>query len=138
MIYRNPTPTTDCIIEYEGGIVIITRKNEPHGYALPGGYYEIGITAEENAVKEAKEETGLDIVITSLHGVYTDPKRDPRQHNISICYIASGSGTLKADSDAMNAAVYSFDKVRQMIETETFAFDHDKILADYLARVDAR
>ena len=76
--------------------------------------------------QETKEETGLDITINKLVGVYSDPKRDPRGHTVSVVFhVTPIGGTLKADSDAANA-----------IKTKDFkkmilAFDHNKILNDY-------
>ena len=100
--YRNPIPTTDIIIEYQNGkkqgIILITRKNPPFGYAIPGGFAEHGLSYEENARKEAKEETYLDIIIENpgRPWVYSDPGRDPREHITSNTYIAKGFGKLEA------------------------------------------
>jgi len=127
---RNPYPTTDIIIEYQGGIVLIERKNYPYGWAIPGGFHEVGLTAEDNAEKEAKEETGLDIDIKYLLGVYSDPKRDPRAHTISTVYVAWGSGKLNAGDDAKNARIFK----EHQIPWGQIAFDHDRILSDYFGR----
>ena len=81
---RNPTPTVDIIIYAPGrGIVLVERKNPPLGWALPGGFVEYGESCEAAAVREAKEETGLDVVLTGLVGVYSDPARDPRGHTMA-------------------------------------------------------
>ena len=101
--YRNPFPTVDIIIEIEGGIVLIKRRNPPPGWAIPGGYVDYGETVEEAAVREAKEETGLDVRLTHLLGVYSDPGRDPRHHSISTVYVAVATGTPVADDDAADA-----------------------------------
>ncbi len=125
--YRNPTPTVDIIIEVTGGIVMIERGGTPGGWALPGGFHDEGETAEEAAVREAKEETGLDIQLKELLYVYSDPRRDPRKHTISVVYIASADGTPLAGDDAKGAAV-----VDPANPPMPVAFDHTSILADYL------
>ena len=137
--YVNPIPTTDIIIEYEQdgkeGIVLITRRNPPYGLALPGGFHELGISSGENARKEAKEETGLDILIedeTKPFAVYSRPDRDPRDHMISITYVARGSGELRAGDDAAGARLYSFNELCSLLGKSNFAFDHEYIIRDYL------
>lgn len=148
--YKNPIPTTDIIIEYmdeksgekssensdgkKEGIVLITRKNPPHGLAIPGGFAELGLSLEENAIKEAKEETGLNITIENPNRpfVYSSPKRDPRGHMISNTYIAKGHGILKAGDDAKDARVYSVSELIALLGKEELVFDHEKILRDYL------
>ena len=135
-IPRNPYPATDTIIEYEyegkKGIVLIERKNEPYGYAIPGGYHDYGLTGQENAIKESKEETNLDVKIIKLFGEYSDPNRDLRKHIISNVYVGIGSGIMKAGSDAKSVGLYTPEEVRGMIRRELFAFDHANILTDYL------
>lgn len=132
--HRNPIPTTDIIIEYEKGVVLIDRKNPPFGLAIPGGFAENGITLEDNAVKEAKEETNLDVVIQNKNHptVYSNPDRDPRGHMISNVYVAKGYGKLIAGDDAKAAYVYNKDQLRQLIKNNALVFDHAKILTDYL------
>jgi len=132
--YRNPIPTTDIIIEYQEGIVLIERKNPPYGLAIPGGFSEVGLSLPDNARKEAKEETNLEIMIENEDTpmVFSDPDRDPRYHMISITYIAKGYGKLKAGDDAKKARVYSLDQVKEMIDNDALAFDHAKILMQYL------
>ena len=123
---RNPFPTVDIIIEVEGGIVLIERKNPPHGWAIPGGFVDYGETVETAAVREAKEETGLDVRLTGLLGVYSDPSRDPRHHTISTVFVASATGRPVADDDAADAGVFTEDTL-----PDDIAFDHREILADY-------
>jgi len=123
---RNPFPTVDIIIEVESGIVLIERKNPPHGWAIPGGFVDYGETVEAAAVREAKEETGLDVELTALLGVYSDPLRDPRHHTISTVFVASATGQPVADDDAADAGVFTADTL-----PEDIAFDHREILADY-------
>jgi ADP-ribose pyrophosphatase YjhB (NUDIX family) len=136
--YRNPIPTTDIIIQYNDGkkqgIVLITRKNPPYGLALPGGFAEYGISLEDNAKKEAIEETGLDIDILYPNEptVYSSPDRDPRGHMISHTYIAEGKGKLRAGDDAKTAVLYSIQELEDMLDKDKFAFDHEDIIKDYL------
>lgn len=123
--YKNPVPTVDIIIIYGDGIVLIERKNPPHGWALPGGFVDYGEDLETAAVREAREETGLTITLTSQFHTYSDPKRDPRLHTITTVYTARGTGTLRAGDDAVKAQVYTRDNLPDL------AFDHSKILQDY-------
>jgi len=124
--FRNPLPTVDIIIEVEGGIVLIERKNPPHGWAIPGGFIDYGETVETAAVREAKEETGLDVTLTRLLGVYSDPARDPRHHTISTVFVAEARGRPVADDDAAEAGVFT----RRTLP-ENIVFDHSEILEDY-------
>jgi len=123
---KTPLLTVDIIIKYQDGIVLIRRKNEPYKghYALPGGFVDVGETVETAAIREAKEETGLDITITKLVGVYSDRERDPRGHAVSLCYLATGHGKLCAGSDAEDAKVF---RTSELPET---AFDHDQMIDD--------
>ena len=84
-LYRNPIPTADIIIRVGSGIVLIKRKNPPHGWAIPGGFIDYGETAESAALREALEETSLNVRGLKLFGVYSDPERDPRHHTIAAC-----------------------------------------------------
>jgi ADP-ribose pyrophosphatase YjhB (NUDIX family) len=136
---RCPYIATDIIIEYndgkKDGIVLITRKNPPYGIALPGGMAEIGLTLEENAVKEAKEETGLEVILKNPEQplcVHSHPQRDPRAHVISATYIARGMGILKAGDDAKSADIYSLQEIRRMIAENKLVFDHGKTLMNYI------
>jgi ADP-ribose pyrophosphatase YjhB (NUDIX family) len=124
--HRNPLPTVDIIIEVEGGIVLIERKNPPYGWAIPGGFVDYGEPVEAAAMREAKEETGLVVQLTGLLGVYSDPDRDSRHHTISTVFIASASGQPVADDDAADAGVFTENSL-----PEDIAFDHREILADY-------
>ena len=127
--YRNPFPTVDIIIEIEGGIVLIQRKKPPYGWAIPGGFVDYGETLEAAAVREAGEETSLDVELVSQLGAYSEPDRDPRQHNISFVYVARAEGTPRAADDASDARIFKMDML-----PENLAFDHDKILRDYYER----
>ncbi|MBI5398575.1 NUDIX hydrolase [Candidatus Woesearchaeota archaeon] len=137
--YHSPIPTTDIIIEYaqngREGIVLIQRRNPPLGLAIPGGFAEYGLTLEENARKEAREETGLEVVIEDPERpfcVHSDPARDPRGHMISSIYIAIGSGVLKAGDDAKETRLYSIDELKGLLGTGILVFDDDRIIEKYL------
>lgn len=125
---RNPVPTVDIIIKLEGGgIVLVRRKNPPYGWALPGGFVEYGESLEEAAIREAKEETSLDIELIRQFHTYSDPKRDPRMHTISTVFLARAEGEPKARSDAEEVGVFSRENLPKEL-----AFDHARILEDYL------
>jgi ADP-ribose pyrophosphatase YjhB (NUDIX family) len=126
-VYQNPIPTVDIIIEIESkGIVLIKRKNPPHGWAIPGGFVDYGESLEEAAVREAKEETNLDVKLVRQFHTYSDPKRDPRHHSISTVYIAKGKGDPKAKDDALEIKIFDESTLPDKI-----AFDHRLILKDY-------
>ncbi|HXX35944.1 MAG TPA: NUDIX hydrolase [Thermodesulfobacteriota bacterium] len=129
-VYHNPIPTVDIIIEIESkGIVLVKRKNPPQGWAIPGGFVDYGESLEEAAVREAKEETNLDVkLIRQLH-TYSDPKRDPRHHSISTVYIAKAEGIPQAEDDAAEIGIFSESNLPDQI-----AFDHRSILKDYFKR----
>jgi ADP-ribose pyrophosphatase YjhB (NUDIX family) len=124
--YRNPFPTVDIIIEMDGGVVLVRRKNPPYGWAIPGGFVDYGESLETAAVREAKEETSLDVRLLLQMGAYSDPKRDPRFHAISVVFVAKAEGTPKAADDAVEIGVF-----RRETLPEDLAFDHEKILQDY-------
>ncbi len=137
--WRNPTPTVDVIIQTDPGIVLIRRRNPPHGLALPGGFIDEGESAEEAAVREAREETGLEVELLELLSVYSDPARDPRKHTLSVTYTARAPGSPAASDDAeavltvpvaeLEVALAAGDRVRG----EALAFDHAQILRDFVA-----
>ncbi len=124
--YRNPFPTVDIIIEIDDGIVMIERKNEPFGWALPGGFVDYGESLEQAAVREAKEETSLTVTNLRLVGCYSDPARDRRQHTISTVYAATGAGLPRAADDAVSLAIFPLSAL-----PERLCFDHAKIITDY-------
>ena len=127
--FRNPFPTVDTIIELEDDrIVLIYRKNPPHGWAIPGGFVDYGETLEEAAVREAKEETSLDIELVGLLGCYSDPNRDPRFHTITTVFVAKAKGEPKGQDDAKIAKAFKIEE----IPWDELVFDHAKILKDYL------
>ena len=130
-IYKNPLPTVDVIIYTENkDVLLIKRKNPPFGYALPGGFVDVGETLEDAAIREIKEETGLNIEIESVFGVYSSPDRDPRNHTITTVFIArlpKGQSPIAGD-DAKDLGFFSLDNLPEM------AFDHEIILKDFYAR----
>jgi ADP-ribose pyrophosphatase YjhB (NUDIX family) len=124
----NPVPTVDIIIEYQDqGLVLIDRSQPPWGWALPGGFVEYGETLEAAAQREAEEETGLKVTLLGQFHSYSDPQRDPRQHTITTVFVAQGQGTPRAADDARALAIFSPSEL-----PATLAFDHARILADYL------
>lgn len=126
MNIRTPLLTVDIIIECNDGIVLIERKNPPHGWALPGGFVDYGESLEQAAIREAMEETSLDVMLIEQMHTYSDPKRDPRHHTVSAVFIATAEGHPKGADDAKKAAVFSSEKLPGPI-----VFDHTEILADY-------
>lgn len=127
--YKNPALTVDTIIVEDNRVVLIKRLNNPYKdyWAIPGGFVEYGEKIEHAAIREAKEETGLDITLTKLVGVYSDPNRDPRGHTVTVAYLAKiVGGTLKSDSDAKDAKFIEADELKNL----RLAFDHKTILED--------
>ncbi len=122
---EKPRLAVDIIIQYKEGIVIIERKYNPKGFAIPGGFVEYGETVEQAAIREAKEETNLDIKLVRQFHTYSDPKRDKRGHTISIVFIATTSGDLKAGDDAKQAHVFPLNNIPDL------CFDHNKIIEDF-------
>uniref|UniRef100_A0A7C4TCG7 NUDIX hydrolase n=1 Tax=candidate division WOR-3 bacterium TaxID=2052148 RepID=A0A7C4TCG7_UNCW3 len=129
MKHKSPIPTVDIIIEIDNGIVLIKRKNPPYGWAIPGGFIEYGESAESAAIREAKEETNLEIFDLRQFRVYSEPDRDPRFHTISIVFIARAKGKPRAKDDAIDIGIFTKNNL-----PEEIAFDHRKILRDYFYR----
>jgi 8-oxo-dGTP diphosphatase len=123
---RSPALTVDVIIEAANGITLIRRRHDPQGWAIPGGFVDEGETVEEAAIREAKEETSLDVELVEQFGVYSDPRRDPRRHTISVVFIARAEGTPVAGDDATDAVV-----VPALRPPSPLCFDHARILSDY-------
>lgn len=135
-VYSNPVPTVDIVIASPGrGVVLVKRRNEPFGWALPGGFVDYGESVEQAAVREAREETGLDVRLQELLGVWSAPERDARLHTISTVFVACAD-----DPDAVrggdDAALARFFPLEQL--PGPLAFDHDLILADFSRRFAAR
>lgn len=129
--FKNPKPTVDILIELAGRpgeLVFVERANEPKGYALPGGFVDEGEWVADAAVREAKEETGLDVELVELFHVYSDPARDARQHTVSTVFIGRATGTPVGGDDAASCIVCAPDALPQPL-----VFDHPRIVADYVA-----
>lgn len=126
MPHEGPRPTVDVIIEVDGGIVLVRRRNPPHGWAIPGGFVDVGESAENAARREMQEETSLAVELTELLGVYSDPRRDPRGPTISTVYVGHAVGTPRADDDAAEIGVFDEGRLPAPL-----VFDHAHILADY-------
>jgi 8-oxo-dGTP diphosphatase len=126
MNIKTPLLTVDIIIRYKGGIVLIERKNPPPGWALPGGFVDVGESIEKAAIREAKEETSLDISLIEQFHAYSKPDRDPRFHTVSVVFIGNGEGVLKGMDDARKAEIFTESTL-----PEAIAFDHRVIITDY-------
>jgi 8-oxo-dGTP diphosphatase len=128
--YRNPAPTVDIIIELIDRpgrpIVLIDRKNEPFGWAIPGGFVDYGESIETGAIREAEEEVSLKVELIEQFYVYSDPQRDPRQHTLAIAFIAIAKGEPKAADDAKSLGIF-----HQWELPQNLCFDHDRIMSDY-------
>jgi 8-oxo-dGTP diphosphatase len=119
----------DVIIECDEGVLLIKRKNPPEGWALPGGFVDYGESLEAAALREAKEETGLDVKLIRQFHSYSDPSRDPRHHTITTVFVAAAGGKAVAGDDALEAIFFNRDNLPEQI-----AFDHRDILNDYFIR----
>lgn len=116
----------DLIIESNDGIILIKRKNPPAGWALPGGFVDYGESLEAAAIREAKEETSLEVDIVKQFHTYSDPERDPRHHTITTVFIARAKGKPSAGDDAKAAGIFRREDLPEQI-----AFDHREIINDY-------
>jgi len=126
---QTPLVTVDTVIELadrtDRPVVLVRRRKPPHGWALPGGFVDVGESTENAAVREAAEETGLHVGLEILLGCYSDPRRDPRGHMVSIVYVAAAEGEPRGGDDVGEARAFAPDSPPEL------AFDHDRILADY-------
>jgi 8-oxo-dGTP diphosphatase len=130
---KTPYLAVDGVVRlWEGerfkGIVLVERRYEPLGYALPGGFVEVGETVEKAVLREVKEETGLDAQIVKLLGVYSEPNRDPRFHVVSVVFVLDAYGEPKGGDDAKKALVFPIED----LPFDKIVFDHAKILKDFL------
>jgi len=127
-LHFNCALTTDCIVfSKSGAAVLIRRKNPPFQgqYALPGGFVDENETVETACVREAKEETNLELKNLRLVGVYSSPDRDPRGRTVSAAFLAEADlSHLQAGDDAAEAELVC------NWEDEELAFDHAQILSD--------
>ncbi len=127
-----PQLTADVIIEMplleNNPIILIERKFEPYGWAIPGGFVDVGETIASAARREALEETTLEVELDILLGIYSNPKRDSRMHTVSAVYIAEATGSPKAADDAANVKAFAINELPEIL-----AFDHGLILKDYLS-----
>ncbi len=128
--HQTPSLTADIFIyDDDFKFILIKRKNEPYKdyWALPGGFIEYGESVEEGAIREAKEETSIDVELEYLVGVYSKPDRDPRGHTVTVAYTAKGNlDAKKADSDASDINIFSINELDKL----NIAFDHEKIIKD--------
>ena len=127
---EGPYVTVDVIIEMMDGIILIERSNPPYGWALPGGFVDVGESLEAAVVREAKEETNLGLEDLKQFHVYSGPKRDPRFHTVSTVFVAKGVGVQKAGDDAKGIKTISYEKLLG----HAYAFDHFDVIKDYLDR----
>ena len=125
--HRVPGLTVDAVIVQDRDVLLIHRRNEPRGWALPGGFVDEGETVEDATRREVTEETGLEVVLSALVGVFSDPERDPRQHNVSVAFLAAlrdaaDRGRATAGDDADDARWFPFDALPSLL------FDHAHIV----------
>ena len=124
--HRNPAPTVDVVISLPGErVVLVARRFEPLGWALPGGFVDLGETVQAAATREALEETGLAVTLTALLGVYSDPRRDARRHTMSTVFLGRAAGEPVGGDDAAEARAFRWDALPAPL-----CFDHAEILAD--------
>lgn len=125
--YKNPVPTVDIIIEIDGRIILIDRKNPPYGWAIPGGFVDYGESLEDAARREALEETSVKVDLYEQFHTYSKPGRDPRHHTITTVFLARAiKGTPQADDDAKSLKLFTSDAL-----PDNLAFDHRDILMQY-------
>jgi ADP-ribose pyrophosphatase YjhB (NUDIX family) len=127
MTNSGPKLAVDCIILIGKKVLLIHRKNEPVGWALPGGFVEYGETVEDAVRREMKEETGLELEELRQFHVYSDPKRDRRGHTVSVVFVARGRGEPRAGDDADRYRLVDLNN----IQASEMVFDHASILGDF-------
>ena len=128
--HRNPVPTIDIILQKGSDILLIKRKNDPFKdyLALPGGFVNEGESVEDAAKREAREETSLEIEPIDILGVYSNPKRDPRGHIMTVVFVGIIlSGSARPEDDSAEIEWVNLDQ----IQNKKLAFDHEQIISDY-------
>lgn len=131
--YKNPLPTADVIVDIDGRVVLVKRKNPPEGWAIPGGFIDYGESAEDTAIREIREETGLEITDLKQFHCYSKPDRDPRFHTLTVVFTAKSTGIPSAGDDAAEAKLFDKNNLPSPL-----AFDHEQILTDYFNSVNRR
>ena len=128
---ETPQIAADVIIELNdqagNPIVLIERKYEPLGWAIPGGFVDVGERIETAAIREMEEETGLNVTLTALLGIYSDPERDARGHTVTAVYVGQAAGMPVAADDAAQTGVFMPESL-----PENLVFDHAIVLQDYI------
>ena len=124
---RNPYPTVDLLVARGDSILLVRRMHAPHGWALPGGFVDVGETVGAAAVREAKEETGLDVRLDAILHVYSDPARDPRRHTLTVAFVAQADSEPTGGDDAAEACFFPLGALPSPI-----VFDHARIISDFV------
>jgi 8-oxo-dGTP diphosphatase len=125
MLPRGPAPTVDVVVLLPGDrVVLVERRHPPLGWALPGGFVDLGETLEAAAAREAREETGLVVRLVDLVGCYSDPRRDPRGHTVTAAFLGRAEGEPRGGDDAARAQAFAWSALPPLV------FDHAEILAD--------
>ncbi len=128
-----PKLTVDAIVEYDGRIVLIERKNPPYGWAIPGGFVDLGETVETAVRREMMEEINVELLNLRQFHVYSDPKRDPRFHSVCVVFTATSNTMPKAGDDAKSASLFTKEEILRLDNEGKLCFDHGKVLSDYFS-----
>jgi ADP-ribose pyrophosphatase YjhB (NUDIX family) len=131
MDIQTPKLTVDAIVEYKKQIVLIERKNHPYGWALPGGFVDVGESVETAVRREMMEEINTELLDLKQFGVYSNPKRDPRFHTVSVIFTAKAKSDPFAGDDAKNVKLCSQTEIEELSRNKQICFDHSDILKDY-------